>query len=97
MHIGGGEDNTVSVTEDGTTSLVYTFPRTDLTTSALTVNDIVGGTADAADYTGATPGAGKTITFAAGFATALVTIDPTLNTTLKVSDTVALMLAADTG
>ena len=77
--------------------LLYTFPGTGPTTSALTVNDIVGGTADAADDTGATPGAGKTIKLAAGFPTALVTIDPTLNTTLKVSDTVALMLAADTG
>ncbi|WP_301337737.1 ELWxxDGT repeat protein, partial [Microcystis aeruginosa] len=34
-----------SVTEDGTTNLVYTFTRTGSTTSALTANYTVGGTA----------------------------------------------------
>ncbi|MFM7406581.1 MAG: lectin-like protein, partial [Cuspidothrix sp.] len=57
-----------SVLEDGTPNLVYTFTRTGATTSALTVNYSIAGTADATDYTGATPGTGKTITFAAGSA-----------------------------
>ena len=46
----------VTVTEDGTANLVYTFTRTGATTNALTVNYSIAGTADATDYTGATPG-----------------------------------------
>jgi Ca2+-binding RTX toxin-like protein len=86
-----------SVTEDGTTNLVYTFTRTGPTTSALTVNYSIAGTADATDYTGATPGTGKTITFAANSATATLTIDPTADTTIEANDTVALTLATGTG
>ncbi|MFM6271683.1 MAG: calcium-binding protein, partial [Dolichospermum sp.] len=41
-----------SVTEDGTTNLVYTFTRTGVTTNALTVNYTLGGTATLnTDYT----------------------------------------------
>ena len=86
-----------TVTEDGTTNLIYTFTRTGATTSALTINYGITGTADATDYTGATPGAGKTITFAAGSATAVLTIDPTADTTIEADETVALTLAAGTG
>ncbi|MFM6842816.1 MAG: beta strand repeat-containing protein [Dolichospermum sp.] len=86
-----------SVTEDGTTNLVYTFTRTGATTNALTVNYSIAGTADATDYTGATPGTGKTITFAAGSATATLTIDPTADTTIEANETVALTLATGTG
>jgi choice-of-anchor C domain-containing protein len=86
-----------SVTEDGTTNLVYTFTRTGPTTSTLTVNYGITGTADATDYTGATPGTGKTITFAANSATATLTIDPTADTTIEANDTVALTLATGTG
>ncbi|MFM6348748.1 MAG: hypothetical protein ACKPFK_26940, partial [Dolichospermum sp.] len=82
-----------SVTEDGTGNLVYTFTRTGATTNALTVNYSIAGTADATDYTGATPGTGKTITFAAGSATATLTIDPTADTTIEANETVALTLA----
>ncbi|MEB3191784.1 MAG: glycoside hydrolase family 9 protein [Snowella sp.] len=86
-----------SVAEDGTTNLVYTFTRTGPTTSTLTVNYGITGTADATDYTGATPGTGKTITFAANSATATLTIDPTADTTIEANDTVALTLATGTG
>ena len=86
-----------SVVEDGTANLVYTFTRTGLTTNALTVNYGITGTADATDYTGATPGTGKTITFAAGSATAILTIDPTADTTIENDETVALTLATGTG
>jgi choice-of-anchor C domain-containing protein len=86
-----------SVNEDGTTNLVYTFTRTGPTTSTLTVNYGITGTADATDYTGATPGTGKTITFAANSATATLTIDPTADTTIEANDTVALTLATGTG
>jgi len=41
-----------SVTEDGTTNLIYTFTRTGVTTNSLTVNYTVGGTAtNGTDYT----------------------------------------------
>jgi|688.fasta_scaffold28952_3 Ca2+-binding RTX toxin-like protein len=86
-----------SVLEDGTPNLVYTFTRTGLTTNALTVNYSIAGTADATDYTGATPGTGKTITFAANSATATLTIDPTADTTIESDETVALTLATGTG
>ncbi len=91
-----------SVNEDGTTNLVYTFTRTGATTDALTVNYTVGGTATFnTDYTqtgaasfNATTG---TVTFAAGSATATVTIDPTTDTTVEPDETVALTLASGTG
>ncbi|MBD2267195.1 hypothetical protein H6F62_00005, partial [Anabaena sp. FACHB-1391] len=86
-----------SVLENGTTNLIYTFTRTGATTNALTVNYGVTGTADSSDYTGATPGTGKTITFAAGASTATLTIDPTADTTVESNETVALTLATGTG
>ena len=85
-----------SVTEDGTANLVYTFTRTGITTNALTVNYGITGTADSTDYTGATPGTGKTITFAAGANTAALTIDPTADTIVESDETVALTLATGT-
>ncbi|MBE9219569.1 Calx-beta domain-containing protein [Dolichospermum flos-aquae] len=86
-----------SVSEDGTNNLIYTFTRTGATTSVLTVNYGITGTADSSDYTGATPGTGKTITFAAGESTATLTIDPTADTIVESNETVALTLAAGTG
>ena len=86
-----------SVLEDGTANLVYTFTRTGATTSALTVNYGITGTAVTSDYSGATPGTGKTITFAAGASTATLTIDPTADTTVESDETVALTLATGTG
>jgi len=86
-----------SVLEDGTTNLVYTFTRTGATTNALTVNYGITGTANTSDYTGATPGTGKTITFAAGASTATLTIDPTADTIIESDETVALTLATGTG
>ena len=86
-----------SVTEDGTANLIYTFTRTGSTTSALTVNYGITGTADSSDYTGATSGTGKTITFAAGLSTATLTIDPTVDTIIESDETVALTLATGTG
>ena len=69
-----------SVTEDGTTNLIYTFTRSGLTTNSLTVNYTLGGTATLnTDYT--RTGTTNTVTFAANSATATVTIDPTTDTT----------------
>ncbi|MBD2518107.1 M10 family metallopeptidase C-terminal domain-containing protein [Nostoc sp. FACHB-973] len=91
-----------SVTEDGTTNLVYTFTRTGNITNALTVNYSVGGTATfntdytqsgAASFTATT----GTITFAAGATTATLTINPTADTTFESNETVVLTLASGTG
>ena len=85
-----------SVQEDGS-NLVYTFTRAGVTSNALTVNYTVAGDAAAGtDYTGAITGT-NSVTFAAGAATATVTIDPTGDTTVEADETVALTLAAATG
>ena len=85
------------VMEDGTTNLVYTFTRTGPPTSRLTVNYGITGTADGADYSGATPGTGKTISFLAGSDKATVTIDPTPDTEIEFNETVILTLASGSG
>ncbi|WP_462162156.1 Calx-beta domain-containing protein, partial [Microcystis aeruginosa] len=85
-----------SVTEDGTTNLVYTFTRSGVTTNPLTVNYTLGGTATLnTDYT--RTGTTNTVTFAAGSATATVTVDPTADTTVESDETVALTLTSGTG
>jgi len=89
--------NNASVAEDGTINPVYTFTRTGVTTNALTVNYSVAGTANSTDYTGTTPGTGRTITFAAGATTATLTIDPTADIAVETDETVALTLASGTG
>jgi beta propeller repeat protein len=89
--------NPASVSEDAATNLVYTFTRTGPTTNALTLTYDITGTADATDYTGATPGTGKTINFAANSATATLTINPTADTTIEADETVALTLATGAG
>ncbi|WP_283159907.1 Calx-beta domain-containing protein, partial [Microcystis aeruginosa] len=83
-----------SVTEDGTTNLVYTFTRTGVTTNPLTVNYSIGGTAtNGTDYA-ALP---SSIAFAAGLSTATVIVDPTADTTVEPNETVILTLASGTG
>ena len=84
-----------SVSEDGSDNLVYTFTREGLTTSPLTVNFSVGGTAVFdTDYTqtGAatfTVSSG-TVTIPAGSSTATVTLDPTTDITVEPNETVIL-------
>ncbi|TRU57059.1 MAG: calcium-binding protein, partial [Microcystis aeruginosa Ma_QC_Ch_20071001_M135] len=83
-----------SVTEDGTTNLVYTFTRSGVTTNALTVNYTVEGTAtNGSDYTSIP----TSVTFAANSETATVIVDPTADTTVENNETVALTLATGTG
>ncbi|WP_275576585.1 Calx-beta domain-containing protein, partial [Microcystis aeruginosa] len=83
-----------SVTEDGTTNLIYTFTRSGVTTNSLTVNYSISGTAtNGNDYT-LLP---TSVTFAAGSSTATVTVDPTADTTVESDETVILTLAAGTG
>ena len=91
-----------SVTEDGATNLVYTFTRTGVTTSALTVNFSVGGTATfSTDYTqtgAATFGASSgTVTIGAGNSTATVTIDPVADSTVEPDETAILTVTSGTG
>ncbi|BCU13925.1 SBBP repeat-containing protein [Microcystis aeruginosa] len=83
-----------SVTEDGTSNLIYTFTRTGSTTNPLTVNFSVGGTAtNGTDYASIPTG----ITFAAGLSTATVTVNPTNDTAVENNETVALTLTSGTG
>lgn len=84
-----------SVTENGTSNLVYSFTRTGITTSVMTVNFSVSGTATlTTDYTqtgAATFGAAAgTITFAANQTTKTITIDPKADTTIEADETVIL-------
>jgi hypothetical protein len=94
-----------SVAEDGATNLVYTFTRTGVTGSALTVNFSVGGTANFGaspnDYTqtGATSftSTSGTVTFGAGSSTASVTVNPETDTTIEADETVILTLTSGAG
>lgn len=92
-----------AVLEDGATNLVYTFTRTGSTANAQTVNFNVGGTASFTepDYTqtGAATftASSGTVTFAAGSATAIVTIDPSADTTVESDETVSLTVTSGTG
>jgi hypothetical protein len=87
-----------SVTEDGAGNLVYTFTRSGSTASSLNANFTLSGDALSNDYTqtGATlTGNNGTITFAAGSATATLTIDPTTDTTPEANETVGITLVSN--
>ncbi|ELR98673.1 hypothetical protein GLO73106DRAFT_00025110, partial [Gloeocapsa sp. PCC 73106] len=92
-----------TVTENGATNMVYTFTRTGNTSSALNnVRFTVGGTATFnSDYT--QTGAGSfdattgRVNFAAGSATARVTIDPRGDSTVEPNETARLTLNTGTG
>jgi hypothetical protein len=92
----------LAVNEDGATNLVYTFTRTGVTSTPLTVSFSIAGTATfGVDYgqTGAAtfvPPNG-TVTFGAGNSTATVTVDPTSDMTSESDETVILALTAGTG
>jgi subtilisin family serine protease/Ca2+-binding RTX toxin-like protein len=90
------------VIEDGTTNLIYTFTRTGATTTPLTVNYKVAGTATfntdytqigAASFTSTT----GTITFGENASTATLIIDPKADITIENNETVALTLATGIG
>jgi alpha-tubulin suppressor-like RCC1 family protein len=85
------------IREDGSGNLVYAFSRTGDTSNALDVYYSIAGTADGADYSGATPGSGKFITFAAGSATATLAIDPTADNTIEADETIAISLIPGDG
>ncbi len=85
--------------EDGSTNIVYTFLRYGDTSAAATINFTVGGTATfGTDYTqsGAasfTTSAGS-VTFAAGSATATVTLDPTVDASVESNETIILTITS---
>jgi hypothetical protein len=86
-----------SASEDSGTGLVYTFTRTGFTTTALTTNFSVSGTAAlGSDYTqtGATTFANGvgTVSFAPGASTATITLTPTVDSTFEPDETVAIAL-----
>ncbi len=84
----------IAVKEDGATNLVYTFTRTGSTTTALTVNYTINGSAtNGADYTRIA----SAINFAVGSATASLIVDPIPDTSLEANETVSLTLTAGTG
>ncbi len=86
-----------SVYEDGAPNLIYTFSRTGPTTNPLTVNYSVAGTAKGDDYSGASLGTGKTITFAAGLDKVTLVLDPTADSAVEPDETVALSLVSGSG
>jgi uncharacterized repeat protein (TIGR01451 family) len=92
----------LSVAEDGAPNLVYTFTRAGVTTTPLTVNFTIGGTATfSTDYTqvGAAtfvPPNG-TVMFSAGNSTTTVTVNPSADMTSEPDETVILTVAAGTG
>jgi hypothetical protein len=91
-----------SVAEDGAGTLAYTFTRSAASASPLTVNFSVAGAATyATDYTqsgaasfSATAG---TVTILANQTTAVVTIDPTSDTTVEPDEAVVLTVTSGTG
>ncbi|MEQ1604782.1 MAG: Calx-beta domain-containing protein [Pyrinomonadaceae bacterium] len=87
-----------SVTENGVTNLVYTFTRATtpaLLANALTVTFSTGGTATPlTDFTQTATG---TVTFAAGSATATVTVDPTGDSVVEPDETVIFTVEPGAG
>ncbi|ELR96422.1 Calx-beta domain-containing protein [Gloeocapsa sp. PCC 73106] len=99
------DDASISVTigppsrvlEDGNDNLVYTFTRTGDTSAALNVDfNVTGDAIFSTDYTqtgassfGSTTG---TVNFAAGSATATVTVDPIADSTQEFNESVILQL-----
>ena len=87
------------ILENGGAALIYTFSRNGDPADALTVNYSVSGTALAAvDYSGiAITPAICSLNFAAGAATALVTLTPISDSESEPDETVALTLVAGAG
>jgi Cysteine-rich secretory protein family len=90
------------VPENGAANLVYTFTRTGPTTSALTVNFSVAGTATlTSDY--AQSGAASftassgTVTIASGSSSKTVTLDPVADTTVEPDETAVLTVTSGSG
>jgi probable HAF family extracellular repeat protein len=91
-----------SVAENGVTNLIYTFTRCGLTTSALTINFSVSGSAIfGSDYTqdGAASfnSSSGTVTFAPNSPTATVTLDPITDSDDEPNETAVLTVTSGSG
>jgi len=87
-------DATAGEPGSGQGSGTFTFARTGVTTDPLTVNFTVGGTATGgSDYTSS----GTSVNFAAGSATATVTVNILDDTVVEGDETVVLTLASGSG
>ena len=83
-----------SVTEDSGTNLVYTFTRSGVTNTPLTVTYTVTGTAtNGTDYTAI----GVSVPFAVGQTTATVNVTPTADSTVEPDETVIITVTDGTG
>ncbi len=83
-----------SVAEDGGTNLTYTVTRSANLSVPTTVNISTGGTASAgSDYAGGV----ATVVIPANATNATITINPNVDSTVEVNETVILTVAAGTG
>jgi hypothetical protein len=83
-----------SVLENSGSAMIYTFTRTGATTSSLTANYTIAGSATAgSDY----PSTTGPVIFAAGSATATVSITPTGDFMVEPNETVTMTVAAGSG
>jgi hypothetical protein len=90
------------VAEDGSSNLTYTFSRSGSTSSALTVNYTIAGSASQGiDYSGSshwtTDIPVQTITFGIGSSTATIVVDPIADGAIEPDETVVLTLASGSG
>lgn len=83
-----------SINEDAVGSMTYTFTRSIVTPSPLTVNFSTTGTADSSDYGISSSGS---VTIPANQQSATVTVDPTPDSTPEQAETVILTIAANPG
>jgi hypothetical protein len=84
-----------SVAEDGSSNIIYTFSRSGDTSNGLSVYYALGGTATPGiDYTGiaATWTPFRSVSFAAGTASATITVDPTVDSEIEPDETIELSL-----
>lgn len=83
-----------SVSEDGATDLVYTLTLSQASASATSVNLTTSGTATSGtDYAAIT----TPVVIAAGATSATVTVNPSVDTTVELDETVTLTVAIGTG
>ena len=88
-----------AVTEDGLQGLTYTFSRAVATSTPLTVNYVLGGSAtQAIDFTGLPAGSGtRSITIPAGATTTSLTVFPKPDSEIEPDETVVITLLPGTG
>lgn len=86
-----------SVDENSGSALVFTFTRSGSTSSALSFNVNIAGTATAgSDYTGVSAGA-TVLQFAAGSATTTLRVTPVNDSSVETDETVVVSLASGSG